>query len=81
MEGPDQPPPDPPADETPWARPAEGEDPEPDWAERIRSGRKARGTTLRERYAKFTDEPTPLDDEPSPPDDEAAPPDDEAGPA
>jgi hypothetical protein len=55
-----------PSDETPWARPAEGEDPEPDWAEQIRSGRKARGSRLREVYSKFADEPTPLDDEADP---------------
>lgn len=69
MEGRDQPPPD----ETPLARPGEDEDPEPDWAEKIRSGCKARGTTLREVYSKFADEPTPLD-EPTPPDDEPSPP-------
>jgi hypothetical protein len=67
-------------DEAPWTRQAEDEDPEPDWAERIRSGRKARGSTLRERYAKFADEPTPLDDEPTQPHDEPTPPDDEADP-
>jgi hypothetical protein len=67
-------------DEAPWTRLAEDEDPEPDWAERIRSGRKARGSTLRERYATFADEPTPLDDEPTPPHDEPPPPDDEAEP-
>jgi hypothetical protein len=59
----EQPPGEEPTDETPWARPAEGEDPEPDWAEQIRSGRKARGSRLREVYSTFADEPTPLDDE------------------
>lgn len=63
MEGSDRPPPD---DETPWARPPEGEDAEPDWAEQIRSRRRARAGTLREAYSKFGDEPTPLDDEPTP---------------
>jgi hypothetical protein len=68
------------APDAPWTRQAGDEDPEPDWAERIRSGRKARGGTLRERDAKFADEPTPLDDEPTQPHDEPTPPDDEADP-
>jgi hypothetical protein len=63
VDGRDQPPPD---DGSPWAPPAEDDEPEPDWAEQIRSGRKARGSTLREVYAKFADEPTPLDDEADP---------------
>jgi hypothetical protein len=53
----------PPAEETPWARPPEDEDAEPDWAEQIRSGRKDRGAKLREVYSRFVDESTPLDDE------------------
>ena len=53
----------PPAEETPWARPREDEDAEPDWAEQIRSGRKDRGAKLREVYSRFVDESTPLDDE------------------
>ncbi|MEO8293342.1 MAG: hypothetical protein ABI635_09400 [Actinomycetota bacterium] len=64
MEGRDRQPPD---DDAPWATPAsEDPEPEPDWAEQIRSSRRARGTTLREVYAKFAEEPTPLDDEPTP---------------
>ena len=53
----------PPGDDTPWATPPEGEEPEPDWAEQIRSGRRDRGARLREVYERFADEPTPLDDE------------------
>jgi len=53
----------PPAEESPWARPDDGDEPEPDWAEQIRSGRRDRGQRLREVYERFADEPTPLDDE------------------
>ena len=49
--------------DTPWASPPDGEDPEPEWAEQIRSGRRDRGAKLREVYSSFADEPTPLDDE------------------
>ncbi len=72
MEGRDQPPPDDPQpddpqpDDSPWVKPSEGEEPEPDWAEQIRSRRRARGSSLREVYSKFADEPTPLDDEADP---------------
>jgi hypothetical protein len=53
----------PPGEDNPWAKSTEGEEPEPDWAEQIRSGRRDRGTRLREVYSKFGEEPTPLDDE------------------
>jgi hypothetical protein len=49
--------------ETPWADPPGGDEPEPDWAEQIRSARRDRGAKLREVYSRFADEPTPLDDE------------------
>jgi hypothetical protein len=52
-----------PPGETPWADPAGGDEPEPDWAEQIRSARRDRGAKLREVYSRFADEPTPLDDE------------------
>jgi hypothetical protein len=54
---------EPPREDSPWATPAEGEEPEPDWAEQIRSRRRDRGTKLREVYSRFAEEPTPLDDE------------------
>jgi hypothetical protein len=41
----------------PWA-PAPGE-PEPEWAEEIRAGRRARGERLKELFATFDDEPKP----------------------
>ena len=41
------------AHEAPWAADAE---PEPAWAEAIRTGRKARGDRLREVFATFADE-------------------------
>ena len=53
----------PPSEETPWARPSEDEEAEPDWAEQIRTSRKDRGAKLREVYSRFADESTPLDDE------------------
>jgi hypothetical protein len=53
----------PPSEETPWARPPEGDEAEPDWAEQIRTSRRDRGAKLREVYSKFADEKTPLDDE------------------
>jgi hypothetical protein len=53
----------PPSEETPWSSPPGDEEPEPDWAEQIRSGRRDRGATLREVYSRFADESTPLDDE------------------
>jgi hypothetical protein len=52
-----------PAEEHPWASSSDGEEPEPDWAEQIRSARRDRGAKLREVYSRFADEPTPLDDE------------------
>ena len=52
-------------EEPAWSSPQDGEDPEPDWAAKIRSGRKDRGARLREVYARFPDEVTPLD-EPAP---------------
>jgi hypothetical protein len=52
----------PPSEETPWARPPEGDEAEPDWAEQIRSSRRDRGAKLREVYSKVADEKTPLDD-------------------
>jgi hypothetical protein len=55
-------------DERAWTSPTEDEEPEPDWAAEIRSGRKDRGARLREVYARFPDEPTPLD-EPAPAED------------
>jgi len=68
-DGPDHPDdPDDPDEETLWAPPREGEEPEPDWASKIRSGRRDRGSRLREVYARFPDEETPLD-EPAPRDD------------
>jgi hypothetical protein len=39
----------------PWAE-APGE-PEPDWAEEIRAGRRARGERLKELFATLDDEP------------------------
>jgi hypothetical protein len=66
VEGRDQPPPDRPDEESPWATTAEEEDTEPDWAEQIRSSRKARGKELRKVYSTFADEPTPLEDEADP---------------
>ncbi len=77
MEGRDEPP----SEDAPWARSTEEEEPEPDWAEQIRSSRKARGSTLREVYSTFADEPTPLDDEPAPSAREPTSSDDEADPA
>ena len=53
----------PPGEDPPWATPPEGEEPEPDWAEQIRSRRRERGAKLREVYSTFADEPTPLDDD------------------
>jgi hypothetical protein len=53
----------PPDDDTPLATVPEGDEPEPDWAEQIRSRRRDRGAKLREVYSTFADEPTPLDDE------------------
>ena len=47
--------------ETPWSVDA---GPEPEWAEAIRRGRKARGDRLREVFAAFDDDPAP---EASPP--------------
>ena len=52
----------PPEEASPWAEPADGEESEPEWADQIRSGRKDRGERLREIYARFASEPTPLDD-------------------
>jgi len=42
--------------EAPWSVDA---GPEPEWAEAIRRGRKARGDRLREIFATFDDDPTP----------------------
>jgi hypothetical protein len=53
---------DPRDDEAGWAPRPDGEDPEPDWAGRIRAGRVDRGRRLREVYARFAQERTPLDD-------------------
>lgn len=53
----------PPSEESPWARPADGEEAEPDWAEQIRTSRRDRGAKLREVYSRFAEEKTPLDDE------------------
>jgi hypothetical protein len=47
--------------EAPWSVDA---GPEPEWAEAIRRGRKARGDRLREVFATFDDDPAP---ETSPP--------------
>jgi hypothetical protein len=58
-------------DERPWASPLDEDEPEPDWAGKIRSGRKDRGARLREVYARFPEETTPLD-EPAPEDGEAS---------
>jgi hypothetical protein len=44
----------------PWSREALDE-PEPDWADQIRQGRKARGERLRDVFATF-DEPGRVDD-------------------
>jgi hypothetical protein len=66
-------------DEPAWSTAVEGEEPEPDWAEKIRSGRKDRGARLREVYSRFPDEKTPLDD-PPPPEDRRPPDDAEARP-
>ncbi len=52
MEGRDEPP----SEDSPWARSTEEEEPEPDWAEQIRSSRKARGSTLREVHSTFADD-------------------------
>jgi hypothetical protein len=49
--------------ETPWADPRGDDEPEPEWAEQIRSARRDRGAKLREVYSRFADESTPLDDE------------------
>ena len=59
----------PPGEDSPWVTPTEGDEPEPDWADKIRSARRDRGAKLREVYSRFAEEPTPLDDEPTPPDD------------
>jgi hypothetical protein len=37
--------------------PARSEEPEPDWAEEIRTRRRARGDRLRELFATFDEEP------------------------
>ena len=42
--------------EAPWSVDA---GPEPEWAEAIRRGRKARGDRLREVFAAFDDDPAP----------------------
>jgi hypothetical protein len=66
-------------DEPPWTSPGEDEELEPDWAAKIRTGRKDRGARLREVYARFPGETTPLDD-PAPPEDPVEPPDGEDPP-
>ncbi len=40
----------------PWSTP-QAEEPEPDWAEEIRQGRKARGDRLKEIFDGFADDP------------------------
>ena len=61
-------------DQPAWTSPGDSEEPEPDWAAKIRSGRKDRGDRLREVYARFPGETTPLDDPPPAEDaDEEAP--------
>lgn len=57
---------EPPVDDPPWAAPTEGDEPEPEWAEQIRSGRRDRGAQLREVYSTFAEEPTSLDGEDDP---------------
>lgn len=42
------------------------EEPEPDWAEQIRQGRKARGARLKDVFASFEDEPQAPESEDSP---------------
>jgi hypothetical protein len=74
--------PDIPLDEPAWTSPRDEEEAEPDWAAKIRSGRRDRGARLREVYARFPGETTPLDDpedpvapeDPAPSDDAGAPP-------
>jgi hypothetical protein len=40
----------------PWDRAQTDAEPEPDWAEAIREGRKARGERLKEVFADFDDD-------------------------
>jgi hypothetical protein len=42
------------------------EEPEPDWAEQIRQGRKARGERLKDVFATFEDDADPRKEAPSP---------------
>jgi hypothetical protein len=48
----------PPESASPWSRPEPGEpaEPEPDWAEEIRRGRRARGEHLKDVFAAFDDD-------------------------
>jgi len=48
----------PPEPASPWSRPEPGEreEPEPDWAEEIRCGRRARGERLKDVFAAFDDD-------------------------
>ena len=53
--------------EAPWSVDAR---PEPEWAEAIRRGRKARGDRLREVFATFNDDPAPKTSPPGATDEE-----------
>ena len=47
--------PRPPEPEAPWSKPEPG-DPEPDWAEDIRRGRRERSKRLKDVFAAFDDD-------------------------
>ena len=55
--------------DVPWSVDA---GPEPEWAEAIRRGRKARGDRLREVFAAFDDGPAPETSPPRAPDEEGS---------
>ena len=46
-----------PAAEVPWDRAQADAEPEPEWADAIRAGRKARGERLKDVFATFDDDP------------------------
>ena len=54
---------EPSGEEDPWSRPS-GEEPEPDWAEQIRSRRRARADSLKDVFASFASDAALDDEEP-----------------